>query len=1183
MILRNEVCNVENLQSLLTGDQSSQEYLSALKHVDSCSSCQSRLEEIAAGEAFWEEVQNVLTRSELNKLNSIHRNQTDAFQKRSPWHGRTIAWNESMASRLLSEPTHPEMLGRIGRYDVERLIGSGGMGLVFKAHDSELNRPVAVKLLAPYLSGNGSARKRFAREARAAAAVVDEHVVAIHNVESDDDPENAPFLVMKYIAGGSLQQRLDREGPLELCEVLRIGMHTARGLAAAHSQGLIHRDIKPSNILLDEGVERALLTDFGLARAEDDACLTRSGFQPGTPHYMSPEQIRGEAIDGRSDLFGLGCLMYCMCTGHPPFRAESSYAVLRRITDDQARSIREINPDVPQWLERVIMKLLAKSPEDRFESAESVAILLEECLAHSQHPTSAPLPAAIPKRSINGERRRPWLPSLVAAMFAFLTIAAGVVIVLELNKGTLKIESELDDVPISVMKGDTVVRQMTVTRSGESVRVAAGKYIVRIDGEFEDFKILDGNVTLGRGGSKTVRISQLIKETKPSAVKSVPNTKPLAATKPLAKSQPVPTKVKPENEKAIPAKPFAEILKTKVQGEYKGTLESAINQLSKQSNVNISFNSWQLQNQSLSSKQKIDVKILEPISFQSALQAILQSTGMTYEIDTESILVTPSNPTQIFSVGSVDSYQSMLANPDIIRLPEVPTRSRFMISPIDGVATEVLAKKDDKVKANQSLVTIVDQASQLKLSDAKDALEKATRKRDSALANREIAEASIAELEIKKLEKQVELLNKNMESFKLSTPAKGIIVGNHVTEGSTVQKGQVLFEIGLNVAELELHELTKEHRKLNLALNKAYQKAKDDAERDRISKEMNPQETMLPKYFAFEEKHRGSPQALEALMNVGLIGQWPEPGSPQEIGRAKCLDLVIKHYLDQAGTRLIVDTLSNWSLDDGAREFLDTMIEKSPFTSVRAASLMAQIKRDSQWIKFQNHQPEARKLFKMYIDEGTTPAVRAEGERLIAKLEAMDVDQLRKDLNKKLDHLEKYADVELPLYGNGTRAAWLLRHAINKVIPGAQAPELEAIDLDGKQFRLSEHRGKHVVLIFSHYCVKDSFNKDYLSLLQLTARHRQDVQVVGILSGMTPAEFKERRESNEINWLVLPQDDYDLALKWGIDGTCAYIVDAEGILQPEISMSYLGVGGFDTLEIAKELEKLLNRPKKKDK
>ena len=182
-----------------------------------------------------------------------------------------------------------------------------------------------MKLLAPYLASSGSARNRFAREARAAAAVVDDHVVPIHNVETDGEH---PFLVMKFIAGGSLQQRIDREGPLEVCEVLRIGMQTAKGLAAAHAQGLIHRDVKPSNILLDEGVDRALLTDFGLARATDDASLTRSGFHPGTPHYMSPEQVRGEAIDARSDLFGLGCVLYALCTGHPPFRSETSYAVL---------------------------------------------------------------------------------------------------------------------------------------------------------------------------------------------------------------------------------------------------------------------------------------------------------------------------------------------------------------------------------------------------------------------------------------------------------------------------------------------------------------------------------------------------------------------------------------------------------------------------------------------------------------------------------------------------------------------------------------------------------------------------------------------------------------------------------------------------------------------------------------
>ena len=358
-------------------------WLCMLSHVKHC---QSRLSELAADAEQWDAVSQWLSPDDVTS--EIYVESLDA---RDRWK-RPTAWTETMAKSLLSAASHPEMLGRIGRYDVERLIGSGGMGVVFKAYDTELNRPVAVKLLAPYLAGNGAARKRFAREARAAAAVVDDHVVPIHNVETESEH---PFLVMKYIAGGSLQQRLDREGPLEVCEVLRIGMQTAKGLAAAHAQGLIHRDVKPSNILLDEGVERALLTDFGLARAEDDACLTRSGFHPGTPHYMSPEQVRGDTIDGRSDLFGLGCVLYALCTGHPPFRAETSYAVLRRITDTEPRAIRETNPDVPLWLEQIVMKLLAKSADNRFDSAAEVAELLESCLAHVQQPTDVLLPSCL--------------------------------------------------------------------------------------------------------------------------------------------------------------------------------------------------------------------------------------------------------------------------------------------------------------------------------------------------------------------------------------------------------------------------------------------------------------------------------------------------------------------------------------------------------------------------------------------------------------------------------------------------------------------------------------------------------------------------------------------------------------------------------------------------------------------
>ena len=382
-------CDEDNLSALLQDGEQATNHELILEHLEQCVRCQQRFDELAAASQDWTKARQAL---------SIKEPTVELDGDANRWHyppnieRSAVAWTESMAQHLLSPPSHPEMLGRIGRYDVERLIGSGGMGVVFKAYDTELNRPVAVKLLAPFLAESGSARKRFSREARAAAAVVDQHVVAIHNVESGDGPGKQPFLVMKYIAGGSLQQRLDRDGPLEVCEILRIGMQTAKGLAAAHAQGLIHRDVKPSNILLDEGVDRALLTDFGLARAEDDAGLTRSGFHPGTPHYMSPEQVRGEAIDGRSDLFSLGCVLYALCTGHPPFRAETSYAVLRRITDDTARPIREINPDVPEWLEQIVMKLLSKCRDDRFDSAVQVAELLEGCLAHVQHPTLTPLP-----------------------------------------------------------------------------------------------------------------------------------------------------------------------------------------------------------------------------------------------------------------------------------------------------------------------------------------------------------------------------------------------------------------------------------------------------------------------------------------------------------------------------------------------------------------------------------------------------------------------------------------------------------------------------------------------------------------------------------------------------------------------------------------------------------------------
>lgn len=344
-------------------------------HVEHCEACQSRLAALAADATCWNEVRESLS------------DDGPSWQPDASWtSGVALPRGErnlrdSAVRKLLAPPSHPELLGRLGRYDIERVIGAGGMGIVLKAHDSELNRPVAVKMLASHLAHVGAARERFAREGRAAAAVVHEHVVAIYNVESDGE---APFLVMQYVPGQSLQARVDADGPLAVEEILRIGMQAASGLAAAHAQGLVHRDVKPSNILLEESVERAVLTDFGLARTIDDASLTHTGVLAGTPHYMSPEQASGGAVDHRSDLFSLGAVLYFMATGHPPFRAEGALAVLHRICREPHRPVWQTNQQIPDELSDLIDSLLEKKPGRRPASAADVRDRLGALLSRLQ-------------------------------------------------------------------------------------------------------------------------------------------------------------------------------------------------------------------------------------------------------------------------------------------------------------------------------------------------------------------------------------------------------------------------------------------------------------------------------------------------------------------------------------------------------------------------------------------------------------------------------------------------------------------------------------------------------------------------------------------------------------------------------------------------------------------------------
>ncbi len=282
---------------------------------------------------------------------------------------------------FLSAPIAAGDLGSLGPYRILDRVGRGGMGIVFRAFDEELQRIVAVKVLAPEIAIDPMARKRFEREARSAAAINHPHVVVIHAV---DQTHNPPYLVMEFVQGKTLADKLASQGALTVKEILRIGGQVAEGLAAAHKQGLVHRDIKPANILLENGVERAKVSDFGLAKAVADVAMTRTGDLSGTPQYMSPEQASGGRVDHRTDLFSLGAILYLMCTGRPPFRADNALAVLKRICEETPRPIERLNPEIPGWLSEIVDRLLAKSPADRYQTATEVAVLLQQHLATLQ-------------------------------------------------------------------------------------------------------------------------------------------------------------------------------------------------------------------------------------------------------------------------------------------------------------------------------------------------------------------------------------------------------------------------------------------------------------------------------------------------------------------------------------------------------------------------------------------------------------------------------------------------------------------------------------------------------------------------------------------------------------------------------------------------------------------------------
>src|SRR5262245_4115207 len=384
-------------------------------HLESCADCQSRLDRLTAGEANWTDAPRTLEQRVRPALRRAMEQLKAQGQAALDTAGPTTIPNAAVP--FLSPSDNPRHLGRLGSYEVLAVIGRGGMGVVLKAFDPALRRMTAIKVLAPQWASHAEARQRFRREAQAAAQVRHENVVAIHAVEEVDDQ---PYLVMEYVPGMSLQQRLDGDGPPDLEEILRFGAQAAAGLAAAHQQDLIHRDIKPANILLDSA-GNVRLTDFGLARAVDDTSLTQTGVIAGTPQYMAPEQARGTALDHRADLFSLGSVLYALCTGEAPFRAPTTVAVLKRVCEEQPRDVCDLNPEVPDWLAEIIDKLHEKRPRDRFQNADDVACLLNQHLGHLRSPDTVEKPPRL-ERPQTGLARYWWAAALGIAAAASLPL-----------------------------------------------------------------------------------------------------------------------------------------------------------------------------------------------------------------------------------------------------------------------------------------------------------------------------------------------------------------------------------------------------------------------------------------------------------------------------------------------------------------------------------------------------------------------------------------------------------------------------------------------------------------------------------------------------------------------------------------------------------------------------------------
>lgn len=392
------------LKALLDGrlDADNEQLVSS--HLDTCRKCQQTLEQLVDGGTLARNVRDRLgedSQTPLDVGNVISRFQSEiAAAAENPTPSPNDAPSEEFANDDAAQPSPANeevpfeaaetrfaptsstsdpngMPEQIDDIEIIEELGRGGMGVVFKGFEPSLKRFVAVKMLAERLAKDREARDRFVREARSMAAIQHRYIVAIHRI-IDRSAGVPPCLVMEFVDGMSLSQRISKKGPLPIREAIRTSIQIAAGLAAAHERGIVHRDIKPANILIERSTRDVRITDFGLARASADVSITQTGLMIGTPAFMSPEQAQGQRVDHRSDLFSLGSVIYAMLTGRPPFVGSSSFKTMTKLISDPPEPVHVHRNDVPEWLVEILLRLHAKSADDRFQSAEEVVRRLME-------------------------------------------------------------------------------------------------------------------------------------------------------------------------------------------------------------------------------------------------------------------------------------------------------------------------------------------------------------------------------------------------------------------------------------------------------------------------------------------------------------------------------------------------------------------------------------------------------------------------------------------------------------------------------------------------------------------------------------------------------------------------------------------------------------------------------------